>query len=266
MATRFDAEDPMKVSVERTVGGAAAGENDPVTAARVLMIEDSDAIRLPVVTALTAHGFAVEAAPDGSDLEHRLREFGPDLVILDVMLPGRDGFALLGVGGHGAGEDGLGDAADGDAEVERVLHGPDAGALRACLVEDDVDEGVAGVGVDLAEHLGGDLDEVRLELPRFHSANTSAISAGLLPVARRMRSYASAMSCMSAYSMPLCTIFTKWPAPSWPTCATHGSPSATAAMDFRMGPRVAQASSEPPGMIEGPSSAPSSPPETPIPT
>jgi hypothetical protein len=36
---------------------------------------------------------------------------------------------------------------------------------------------------------------------------------------------------MSAYSMPLCTIFTKWPAPSWPTCVTHGSPSATAAIE-----------------------------------
>ena len=68
-----------------------------VTAARILMIEDSDAIRMPVVTALTAHGFAVDSAPDGADLEHRLREFGPDLVILDVMLPGRDGFALLAV-------------------------------------------------------------------------------------------------------------------------------------------------------------------------
>ena len=68
-----------------------------VTAARILMIEDSDAIRLPVVTALTAHGFNVEAAADGADLERRLGAFGPDLVILDVMLPGRDGFALLGV-------------------------------------------------------------------------------------------------------------------------------------------------------------------------
>ena len=65
-----------------------------VTAARILMIEDSDAIRRPVVTALTARGFAVEAAADGTDLERRLGGFGPDLVILDVMLPGRDGVDL----------------------------------------------------------------------------------------------------------------------------------------------------------------------------
>jgi hypothetical protein len=71
---------------------------------------------------------------------------------------------------------------------------------------------------------------------------------------------------MSAYSMPLCTIFTKWPAPSWPTCVTHGSPSATAAIERRMGPSVTHDSSEPPGMIDGPSSAPSSPPEIPAPT
>jgi DNA-binding response OmpR family regulator len=68
-----------------------------VTAARILLVEDSEAIRLPVVTALTAHGFAVDAAADGADLERRLGAFAPDLVILDVMLPGRDGFALLGV-------------------------------------------------------------------------------------------------------------------------------------------------------------------------
>jgi DNA-binding response OmpR family regulator len=66
-----------------------------MTAARILVIEDTDAIRLPVVTVLTALGFAVESAPDGSDLETRLPSFVPDLVILDVMLPGRDGFELL---------------------------------------------------------------------------------------------------------------------------------------------------------------------------
>jgi DNA-binding response OmpR family regulator len=87
----------MKVSVEPAVGRCRAGKNGPVTAARILLVEDSDAIRLPVLTALTAHGFVVDAAADGGDLEHRLPAFAPDLVILDVMLPGRDGFTLLGV-------------------------------------------------------------------------------------------------------------------------------------------------------------------------
>jgi hypothetical protein len=68
------------------------------------------------------------------------------------------------VAGHAAREDGGGDATDRHPEVERVLHGPDAGALLARLVEHDVDERLAGVGVDLLEHLGGDLDEVRLEV------------------------------------------------------------------------------------------------------
>ncbi len=40
------------------------------------------------------------------------------------------------------------------------------------------------------------------------------------------------MSCISAYSMPLCTIFTKCPAPSGPTCETHGEPSAAFAEIF----------------------------------
>ncbi len=52
----------------------------------------------------------------------------------------------------------------GDAEVERGLHRPGTGALGAGLVEDDVDEGLAGLGIHLAQHLGRDLDEVRLEL------------------------------------------------------------------------------------------------------
>ena len=77
----------------------------------------------------------------------------------------RDG-ALLGVVRERAGEDGFGDAGDGHAEVQRGLHRPRAGALRAGLVEDDVDERLAGLGIHLAEHLGGDLDQVRLQLAR----------------------------------------------------------------------------------------------------
>jgi DNA-binding response OmpR family regulator len=62
-----------------------------VTAARILVVEDSKAIRLPVVTALSARGFQLASASDGDDLERLLPSFAPDLVILDVMLPGRDG-------------------------------------------------------------------------------------------------------------------------------------------------------------------------------
>jgi hypothetical protein len=68
------------------------------------------------------------------------------------------------VGGEGAGEYGLGDPRDRHPEVQRGLHGPRAGALRAGLVDDHIDQRCAGRGVDLAQHLGGDLDQVRLEL------------------------------------------------------------------------------------------------------
>mmetsp|Transcript_46108 Transcript_46108/g.113121 ORF Transcript_46108/g.113121 Transcript_46108/m.113121 type:complete len:213 (+) Transcript_46108:173-811(+) len=74
------------------------------------------------------------------------------------------------------------------------------------------------------------------------------------------------MSCMSPYSMPLCTILTKWPAPPPPTHSQHGEPSSTlAAIDCRMGLTSGHADSEPPGMRLGPLSAPSSPPLTPQP-
>jgi DNA-binding response OmpR family regulator len=62
-----------------------------------LVVEDSDAIRTPVVTALSAQGFQLASVTDGSDLESLLPSFAPDLVILDIMLPGRDGFKLLEV-------------------------------------------------------------------------------------------------------------------------------------------------------------------------
>jgi two-component system OmpR family response regulator len=56
--------------------------------ARILVVEDSDAIRLAVVTALSAQGFQLASVADGSDLEGLLPSFAPDLVILDIMLPG----------------------------------------------------------------------------------------------------------------------------------------------------------------------------------
>ena len=66
-------------------------------ASRILVIEDSEGIRVPVSTALTGLGYTVAGLADGAELETMLGSFQPDLVILDVLLPGRDGFELLAV-------------------------------------------------------------------------------------------------------------------------------------------------------------------------
>ena len=64
---------------------------------RVLVIEDGEAIRLAVESGVAAAGHLVLARADGRCLEGDLVQFRPDVVLLDVMLPGRDGFALLAV-------------------------------------------------------------------------------------------------------------------------------------------------------------------------
>jgi two-component system OmpR family response regulator len=66
-------------------------------AARVLVVEDAEAIRAAVGIALEQAGCEVLTRADGAELERDLSGFGPDLVVLDVMLPGRDGFELLEV-------------------------------------------------------------------------------------------------------------------------------------------------------------------------
>ena len=66
-------------------------------AAKVLVVEDAEAIRTAVGIALEQAGCTVRARPDGDALERDLADFGPDLVLLDLMLPGRDGLALLDV-------------------------------------------------------------------------------------------------------------------------------------------------------------------------
>lgn len=63
--------------------------------ARVLLVEDEPAIREPLTVALRGAGYRVHELADGSDFERVVDIFRPDLVLLDLMLPGpRDGVAL----------------------------------------------------------------------------------------------------------------------------------------------------------------------------
>ena len=61
---------------------------------RVLVVEDEPVIALGLRDSLEAEGYLVEVAADGVDAEARAREGGLDLILLDVMLPGRDGFSI----------------------------------------------------------------------------------------------------------------------------------------------------------------------------
>lgn len=61
---------------------------------RVLLVEDDSAIRDSVVGALSDSGYTVRGLSDGLGLETELEGFRPDAVILDWMLPGRDGPTL----------------------------------------------------------------------------------------------------------------------------------------------------------------------------
>jgi DNA-binding response OmpR family regulator len=62
--------------------------------ATIVLVEDDDEIRRLVVALLTQEGYAVEAAPTGIDLDAVLTRIRPDLVILDLMLPGEDGLSI----------------------------------------------------------------------------------------------------------------------------------------------------------------------------
>ena len=50
---------------------------------------------------LIVEGFDVQTVDDGDLAVAKAREFAPDLIVLDVMLPGKDGFELCGLLRHG---------------------------------------------------------------------------------------------------------------------------------------------------------------------
>ncbi|MEP6815983.1 MAG: response regulator transcription factor [Marmoricola sp.] len=61
------------------------------TGPRVLVVEDEPIINQAVRDRLVAEGFVVAQAYDGPSAVARCAEWVPDLVVLDVMLPGYDG-------------------------------------------------------------------------------------------------------------------------------------------------------------------------------
>ena len=62
---------------------------------RLLVVEDQPKMRQLLCRGLQEGGYAVDAVPDGSSALHQAREADYDAIVLDVMLPGMDGFEVL---------------------------------------------------------------------------------------------------------------------------------------------------------------------------
>jgi two-component system copper resistance phosphate regulon response regulator CusR len=62
---------------------------------RILIVEDERKAAAYLSKGLSEHDFVVNASHDGLDGLHKARTESYDLIILDVMLPGRDGWSVL---------------------------------------------------------------------------------------------------------------------------------------------------------------------------
>ncbi|MZE80934.1 response regulator transcription factor [Streptomyces xinghaiensis] len=61
---------------------------------RLLIVEDEKRLALSLAKGLTAEGFAVDVVHDGREGLHRALEGVHDLVVLDIMLPGMNGYRV----------------------------------------------------------------------------------------------------------------------------------------------------------------------------
>jgi len=62
---------------------------------RILIVEDEKKASAYLKKGLSEHGLVVDTADNGSDGLQKARAESFDLIILDVMLPGRDGWSIL---------------------------------------------------------------------------------------------------------------------------------------------------------------------------
>lgn len=62
--------------------------------ANLLVVDDDPSVRAMLVEYLGSHGFAVRAVADGTAMRAEIERELPDLILLDLRLPGEDGLAL----------------------------------------------------------------------------------------------------------------------------------------------------------------------------
>ncbi|MEA2716952.1 MAG: hypothetical protein QOI99_1269 [Actinomycetota bacterium] len=64
-------------------------------ALRILVVDDDRSVRTMLRRLLTTEGYAVDEAPDGPSALDQVATLAPDLLLLDIMMPGQDGLDVL---------------------------------------------------------------------------------------------------------------------------------------------------------------------------
>ena len=138
------------------------------------MVEDEPTIARAVADRLRAEGFAVEIAGDGPAAVEQARVYLPDLIVLDVMLPGYDGL-----------------------EVCRRVHAERPVPVLMLTARDDETDLLVGLGVGADDYVTKPFSmrelvaRVRTVLRRFETAERAAspdlLSLGPLEIDRAAR-------------------------------------------------------------------------------
>ena len=82
-------------ALKKAAAASKAPRSRKPQALRVLSIEDDRALGQFLQAVFTAQGFAVDWAGDGVEGLARARQHKPDLVILDLLMPYKNGFEVL---------------------------------------------------------------------------------------------------------------------------------------------------------------------------
>jgi len=167
---------------------------------RLLIVEDEKRLALSLAKGLTAEGYAVDVVQDGREGLYRASEGAYDLLILDIMLPGMNGYrvcAALRGAGHDVpilmltAKDGEYDEAEGlDTGADDYLTKPFSYVVLVARVKALLRRGGQGAGASPV-HVHGDLkvdtaarrvflgdDEVSLTTKEFSVLEQLVLRAG----------------------------------------------------------------------------------------
>lgn len=70
-------------------------EEKPAAGKSILVVDDDLDCRTLVKTVLASNGFSVQQCADGKEALEKLQTYIPDLIVLDIMMPGLSGYDVV---------------------------------------------------------------------------------------------------------------------------------------------------------------------------